>query len=260
MPLTPSPTAAAPLSSLLSGLFTSPFPDPLASPLFAPIQAMLQARMARLACAAINHLLALEPSVQAHLAPHKGRSVLLRWESVFVLPAGEQTLRVNDDLTLSPQLAAATQSPKADNKPAPVSKQAPVDVTISVQAGIVTAPGSERLRHVRLEGDVFFAQDLSKVAQQLRWDAEHDLARVIGDTPAYWVTQHAQQAAAVLQQAVDQLQARSADALIHYPGWAVGQAALQDHAAQLAALKQRVDALAQRLATNTSASAAGARP
>jgi ubiquinone biosynthesis accessory factor UbiJ len=165
----------------------------LIASLLNPLPALLQARAATVGCSAINHLLHLEPLVQAYLKPHAGRKVLLRWESLWFAPTGEQALRINDDLTLAPCV---------ENNPTKV------DVTISIQSGIVAAPADERLRFVRLEGDVFLAQDLSKVAKELRWDAEHDLARVVGDAPAYWIVHNAKKAALLLQGAAEELKSK----------------------------------------------------
>jgi ubiquinone biosynthesis accessory factor UbiJ len=185
---------------MLAMLPTDLFRD-LLHPLPNLIQAQAQAHFARLGCAAVNHLLLLEPTVQAHLKPHAGRTVLLCWETLWLAPAGEQALRINEDLSLSPA------NPQQGSQQEPLQGKG-VDVTIRVQSGIVSAPAQERLRFVRLEGDVFLAQDLSKVAKELRWDAEHDLARVVGDAPAYWIVRHAKQAATVLHDAALALKAR----------------------------------------------------
>ncbi len=155
-----------------------------------PLPALVQSQLARLGCAAINHLLKLEPTVQAHLNAHVQRTVLLRWQAIGLAPAGEQALRINDDLTVSP---IETNNP------------AQLDVTVTVQSGIAQAPAQERLRYVRLEGDLLLAQDLSKVLSELRWDAEHDLARVIGDAPAYMVVQNAKKIIPVVKQLLTQL-------------------------------------------------------
>jgi ubiquinone biosynthesis accessory factor UbiJ len=165
----------------------------LIASLLNPLPVLLQARAATVGCSAINHLLHLEPLVQAHLKPHAGRTVLVRWGVLRFAPAGEQALRINDDLTLS---SCVESSP------------AKVDVTISIQSGIVAAPADERLRFIRLEGDVFLAQDLSKVAKELRWDAEHDLARVVGDAPAYWIVHNAKKAAILLQGAAEEFKTK----------------------------------------------------
>jgi ubiquinone biosynthesis accessory factor UbiJ len=201
------------------------------NPLLA-IHSALQARGAQLVCAAMNHLLNLEPSVQAHLKAHAGRSVLLRWEALLMLPAGEQRFTIGEDLTLSASTALSLE---------------PVDVTVSLQAGLLQASSEERLRFIRIEGDALLAQDLSLVAKQLRWDAEHDLSRVIGGPAAHWVSGNAQKAANTFQQAVEQCKVNASDAVIHYPGWVVGTAAMESHNAELSALKARIEALAARM-------------
>jgi ubiquinone biosynthesis accessory factor UbiJ len=205
------------------------------NPFFAIVgtaQALFQARCAQLTCVAINHLLTQEPSVQAHLAAHVGRKVLLRWEAMLAVPAGEQGFVVQNDLTLAP-----CADDIANN-----------NVTISLQTGLLTAVSPERLRFIRIEGDALFAQDLSLVAKQLRWDAEHDLAQVIGGAPANWVTSKAQQAVSVFRQSVEQFKSRASTAVIHYPGWAVAAADMKSHQIELVALKSRINSLTTRLA------------
>jgi ubiquinone biosynthesis accessory factor UbiJ len=199
---------------------------------FLAIQSAFQARSAQLACAAINHLLNLEPTVQAHLKAHAGRSVLLRWEAMLMLPSGEQRFTIGEDLTLSTSDALSAES---------------ADVTVSLQAGLLQASSDERLRFIRIEGDALLAQDLSLIAKQLRWDAEHDLSRVIGGPAAHWVAANAQKGAKLFQHAVEQFKSNASDAVIHYPGWAVSANALQAHKAELIALKARIEALAARM-------------
>jgi ubiquinone biosynthesis accessory factor UbiJ len=200
---------------------------------FLAIQSAFQARGAQLACAAVNHLLNLEPNVQAHLKAHAGRIVLLRWEAMLMLPMGEQRFTIDGDLTLRASVSSNTES---------------ADVTVSLQSGLLQATNEERLRFIRIEGDALLAQDLSIVAKQLRWDAEHDLAGVIGGPAAHWVSGNVQKAAKLFQQAVEHLKSNASEAVIHYPGWAVGAAALQSHKAELSALKVRIEALAARMA------------
>jgi ubiquinone biosynthesis accessory factor UbiJ len=194
---------------------------------FSVFQTAFQARGMQLACAAINHLLRLEPTVQAHLKAHTGRAVLLRWDSMLLAPAGQQGLRIDNDLQMSLCNDAS----------------ATADVTVSLQTGLLQAVASERLRFIRIEGDALLAQDLALIAKQLRWDAEHDLARVIGDVPAHWVASKAHKAAAVFEQAVAQFKTTATQAVIHYPGWVLGATDLQTHQVELTALKVRIDAL-----------------
>jgi ubiquinone biosynthesis accessory factor UbiJ len=199
---------------------------------FLAVHSAVQARAAQLACAVVNHLLKQEPTVQAHLKAHVGRTVLLRWDAMLLAPAGAQSFAINTDWTISPNSEAMIDA----------------DVTVSLQAGLLTAAADQRLRHIRIEGDALLAQDLSTVAQRLRWDAEHDLANIVGGTPAHWITRNARTAVDLFRQAVEQLKLNASDTLIHYPGWVLGAAALQAHQAELMALKTRIDALAARLA------------
>jgi ubiquinone biosynthesis accessory factor UbiJ len=199
---------------------------------FIAIKSALQAQGVQLACQAVNHLLSLEPNVQAHLSAHAGCTVLLRWEALFMFPAGEQSLTVNRFLNLQA------------NESTSISP----DVTVTVLTGLLQAPAHERLRFIRIEGDALLAQDLSLVAKQLRWDAEHDLARVIGGVPAHWVVNNASKAVAVFVQAVDAFKQATQNAVLHYPGWVVGSSDMGSHRAELLALKTRIDALEKRLA------------
>lgn len=199
---------------------------------FSAIQSTFQERGAQLACKAVNHLLELEPTVKKHLSNHSGRTVLLKWEQIGIFPSGQQCLTMTEGSTLTPHQLA---------------NDAVVDVTVSLQAGLLNASSEERLRFIRIEGDALLAQDLSLVAKQLRWDAEHDLSRVIGGTAAHWVTNHGKKAATLFQQAAEQFKLTAAEAVAHYPGWAVAKSDLARHQIELAALKIRIDTLASRM-------------
>jgi ubiquinone biosynthesis protein UbiJ len=150
-------------------------------------------------------------------------------------PAGEQGFVIQADCALVPSSES--------------NKDLPADVTVSLQAGLLQASVAECLRFIRIEGDALLAQDLSLIAKQLRWDAEHDLARVIGDVPAAWVAKNAKKAAALFEQAVEQFKATASRAMINHPGWVASAADMEQHRAELNALKQRIDSLASKLAS-----------
>ena len=67
---------------------------------------------------------------------------------------------------------------------------APADTKISMQwadlIGSVSNPNSMS-RKAAIEGDMDFAQTVSTVINDLSWDPERDLARVVGDAQAVWV-------------------------------------------------------------------------
>jgi ubiquinone biosynthesis accessory factor UbiJ len=55
---------------------------------------------------------------------------------------------------------------------------------------------------IRIEGDVQLAAEINWLADHVRWDAEEDLARLIGDAPAHQAAQWARRAAQALHQFV----------------------------------------------------------
>ena len=56
---------------------------------------------------------------------------------------------------------------------------------------------------VNIEGDVQLAAEVAWLVDNLRWDVEEDLARVIGDGPAHTVASVARQVASALRSFVD---------------------------------------------------------
>ena len=114
----------------------------------------------------LNHVLQQEPPAQDRLLRQKGRVVHVRWGvfaiDLIVTPAGlvdRAPAGAKHDLLLS----VATESPLA--------------IMQSVMAG--------KPPPVKIEGDVQLAAEVGWLAENLRWDAEEDLSRVIGDVPAH---------------------------------------------------------------------------
>jgi ubiquinone biosynthesis protein UbiJ len=114
----------------------------------------------------LNHVLQQEPEAMARLARQKGRVVLVQWRTLALrlaaTPAGLFELAAEvavPDLTLT------------------VTDESPFALAQAVLRG--DKPG------VRIEGDVLFAAEINWLVDNLRWDVEDDLARVIGDVPAH---------------------------------------------------------------------------
>jgi ubiquinone biosynthesis protein UbiJ len=70
---------------------------------------------------------------------------------------------------------------------------------------------------VRIDGAVDFASDLQWLADNLRWDIEDDMARVIGDVPAHTLASVARSAAQALRGFV-RSGARGANAVAPWSG------------------------------------------
>ncbi len=137
----------------------------------------------------LNHVLMQEKAAMERLVRQKGRVARVQWRSytmaLAITPAGLLDLADADavpdlqlEVTDTSPLALAQAALRGD-KPA-----------------------------IRIEGDVQLAADINWLVDNVQWDIEEDLARVIGDAPAHTVSQVARKAAQTLRQFVG---ARAAD-------------------------------------------------
>ena len=114
----------------------------------------------------LNHVLMQEKEAQDRLARKKGSVLHIRW-GLFAL-----------DLLITP--AGLLDKANADVKPdllIAVAVDSPMVLLQSVMAG--------KPPPVKIEGDVQLAAELGWLAENLRWDFEEDLSRVVGDIPAH---------------------------------------------------------------------------
>ena len=130
---------------------------------------------------ALNHVLMQEPAAMQRLARHKGKGVRMVWGAFDLVlrttPAGlwatDSAPAIEPDLTLTVQ----SQDPKA-----------------MVQAFLAGAKPA-----VDIQGDVQLAAEVAWLVDNVRWDAEEDLAHVLGDGPAHIVVAQAQRMLGLLK-------------------------------------------------------------
>ena len=114
----------------------------------------------------LNHVVMQEKEAQDRLARKKGSVLHVRWGLLAM------------DLLITPGGLLDRASPAA--KPdllISVAADSPAVVLQSVLAG--------KPPPVKIEGDVQLAAELGWLAENLRWDVEEDLSRVLGDIPAH---------------------------------------------------------------------------
>ncbi len=127
----------------------------------------------------LNHVLMSEPEAMARLARQKGQRIELVWDRIQLqltpTPAGllERGRFNGFDLRLS------------------VTEESPVSLASALARG-----GKPK---VRIEGDVQLAAEINWLIDHVRWDAEEDLARLIGDAPAHTLAQAARKAMEALR-------------------------------------------------------------
>src|SRR5262245_59793895 len=124
---------------------------------------------------ALNHLLAREVWARERLACYAGRSIYVSTPLLAVM------MTVQADGLVAPLVNRANRADRASDSA--------FDVSLTLSTGILstwlTQGWTAETKQVKLEGDAEFAQTLSLLAQSLRWEVEEDLARLIGDAPAY---------------------------------------------------------------------------
>lgn len=141
----------------------------------------------------LNHVLMQEKEAQDRLARKKGSVLHGRWGAFEI------------DLLITPAglFDRAAPSSRPDLLVS-VAADTPLVVLQSLMAG--KAPP------VNIEGDVQLAAELGWLAENLRWDIEEDLSRVIGDIPAHALGDAARKLVAGLKQFLASKPAASASA------------------------------------------------
>ncbi|MDB5744297.1 MAG: hypothetical protein JWR68_2612 [Polaromonas sp.] len=114
----------------------------------------------------INHVLLQEKQAQDRLLRQKGRVVHLRW-GLFAI-----------DLIVTP--AGLVNRAPSGAKPDLVLTVAAESIGAVLQAAL-----AGKSPPVKIEGDVQLAAEIGWLAENLRWDAEEDLSRLVGDAPAH---------------------------------------------------------------------------
>ena len=122
------------------------------------------------ACRGINHVLGSEPWASAALAKHAGKTILLQ------LPLGNLFFEITSAGLLN--VLNQTDSPSLT-----------LEVSSKALGELAASSGSLReqaFKAVKLTGDAELAQLIGRLAGQLRWEYEEDLARLVGDAPAHF--------------------------------------------------------------------------
>ncbi|MDE2092955.1 MAG: hypothetical protein KGI87_03805 [Burkholderiales bacterium] len=169
---------------------------------------MLHALNAMLGNAAIerltlltNHVLGSEPAATQRLAAHTGRCIRFQFDGwPSLLPAlPSTTFRV----TPAGLVEWCGDAPPADP-----------DLRVAIDASNPAAAMAQALAGTRpkveVAGDAAFAADLNWLFDNLRWDVQDDLERVVGAAPAREIARVAGGVAAGLRQAV-----RTLDGLVN---------------------------------------------
>ena len=127
----------------------------------------------------LNHVLMSEPEAMARLARQKGQRIELIWDRM--------------QLQLTPTPAGLLERGRFDgfDLRLSVTEESPVSLASALAKGDKPK--------VRIEGDVQLAAEVNWLIDHVRWDAEEDLARLVGDAMAHTLAQAARKAMEALR-------------------------------------------------------------
>jgi ubiquinone biosynthesis protein UbiJ len=137
----------------------------------------------------LNHVLMQEPAAQDRLKRQKGKPVRIQWGDF--------------NLTLAPTAAGLLERSDPGAKPelsVTLTQTSPLELAQSVLAG--QKPG------VDIQGDVLLAAEVAWLVDNVRWDVEEDLSRVVGDATAHTIARFARSASTAVKSFVDRLPGR----------------------------------------------------
>ena len=141
--------------------------------------------------AAVNHLLGQAAWAREKLAPFAGHSALIK------LPPFEAAFLVGADGCISAP---------------PPDAELEVSISLPAAAPLLALQGKDAvMRAARIEGSAEFAETLGFVIRNLRWDAEEDLSKMVGDIAAHRIVKGGKEFAAWQQQAAQNFAANLAE-------------------------------------------------
>lgn len=172
-------------------------PTPFDSPLGARFATTLGSAAMERITLLLNHVIAAEPVATERLKPHSGRSVQLVWTGwPSLLPP--------------PPLVAFTVTPAGlfewCGEQAPAQPDLRVNLDASNPLKLAGQWFAGERPQIVIEGDSGLATDVSWLIDNLRWDIEDDIARVVGQAPAHELSRAASAIGAGLREAVRKVQ------------------------------------------------------
>src|SRR5471032_559506 len=180
------------------------------------------------ASAAINHLLAQEPWARKELQRHAGK--------IAAIDTGAVVLRLR--VTADGMLEAA-----------PPEEPARVTIRVKLSDLPLIAQNRERaFSYVQIEGDAEFANAISNLSKSLRWEAEHDLEKVLGPIAAVRMVSGARSVFDAIRNGHQKLAENVAEFLLDEKPVLIRPQTVEAFSADVVRLRDDVERAAKRLA------------
>jgi ubiquinone biosynthesis protein UbiJ len=154
----------------------------------------------------VNHVISAEPQAMERLRSHASRTIRIEFEGwPSLLPAPTPLCFRITPPGLVEWIEAAAESTTAPDLRVGVAVSNPALVLAKLMVGERPA--------ISVDGDAAFATDVNWLIENLRWDIQDDLARIVGDAPARDISRFGSAVAKALREGAKKLDefARRAD-------------------------------------------------
>lgn len=188
---------------------------------------MNRAAPASLAARAVNRLTGDAPVARDRLARFAGRTAAFRVGPVAV------ALTVQTTGEVLPAVSGAVPDLQARLSPFLLPRLAARD--------------ESAFREVEMTGDAEFAGEIAHLARHLRWDAEEDLSKVVGDAAAHRIAGAGRAAAAWGRDASGRLAAGAAEYLVEEKPLIASRVKVEGYLAGVAEVRDAVERLDKRI-------------
>ncbi len=197
--------------------------------------------------AALNHLVSRQPALAAKLASHAGKVAAIDAGLMqLALRVGADGLLQDAALDSASNVAGAAGAASHDGV-----KAAAANVTIRINPADlpqIMADMSRAFAYVNISGDAEFAKTISDVANGLHWEAEEDLAPLVGDIAAVRLARAGREAVDVMKTGSRKLVENIAEYLLEENPTLLYRSAGEAFASDVAVLRDDVERLAKRIA------------
>lgn len=180
---------------------------------------------------AMNHVLKRESWACAELTKHAGKTILVR------LPAGD----------LGFMIGASGFFEALKDLETPTLA---LEISPSALSGLVTSSGNlkeQAFKTVKITGDADLAQLIGRLAGQLRWEYEEDLAHFIGDAPAHFAVRQGKKWALATRSAAGDLLDNLVEYVSEEKKVLLNKRDFLVHKSELGNLRDAVDRLDKRI-------------
>jgi ubiquinone biosynthesis protein UbiJ len=177
---------------------------------------------------AINHLIEQEKWARDLLLRHDKKIVAVE------LPLGGFRVLIQDGLL-------------QDAKPE--LKESSVSLEISQDAfwAFVKDGKDAAMKFVRISGDVDLAADLNRLFADLRWEAEEDLSKLIGDAPSRRIITESKKVFTQANKAVEDLKSGLRDFFVNERNLLLGANQFHDFKSEIRLLRDQLDRAEKKL-------------